>query len=1108
MKISLQCYLLLILVGISTTCTYAQNWVLDGPDDANQPAFNMNDADLAADKTGGFYLAYADWDNGQYKACVRFWNGSQWGQVGNPYFSGGRIEHIRIALTPNNQPYVVYKDFSAAGKATVKTYVNGSWSNVGSAASAGGAQYPNIAIDGLGVPYIAYADSLQGDKLTIKKWNGSTWDLVGTTGFTPASSSNFKIVFNQANVPFVSTVYYNGTNTVCNIYKLNSGSWSSIGIVGNTYLEYNRSITTTDLAIDANDTLYVAYGDDNNNRLAKVKKFDGSNWLLVGNGSLSPGYATRLHIIVDTINSVYMSCASSYNPSSTTAEYGVVRRFNGTTWNRVGLDSFVLKQKMSLPTMVLDTAGIPALLFIGQEEFRKIQLRKFDGTNWGTILGTTMGITNSPAESFLLFSATTPDGTNAYVTTSKFNNSNFDSSAVLRYDNGAWTLIGKSDAAHWSGLITEIAVHPNGQPWIVVSNFSNSQYSVWRYDGVKWINTNKPGTQSGGPVSLCFDDAGTAYFAHQAYTIGLYTMKYTLSGGWQNIGSPIPSNNSFAFIRMKTDRNGAPHLLGGIHGSQNQYAFGIYRYSNNSWSASSIIGTINSGFGVPAGSTPDFAFDTANQIYTTFLNTSPSRIVVRKHNTLTYNFVDVGSILTATQRGQYPRIQFAPDGTLYLHYSDISVNPLGSTTVQKLDMNNDWVNVGSPSFTKSFTQMPHLFILNNQLMSAYADGALYAYRYNCNQPLTVSQQPVNTPVCVDSNATISVNAIGAASYQWQYFDGIQWRFLDNNAVYGGVQNAALTITGAKFPMNGYQYRCILKNACGLPVITATATLMIETPNLASPSITIVADTNKICAGLPIRIVAQVANPGVIRLYTWKRNGMIIPASNDSILITTTIADGDIITCEYTRTSVCGNAAAIAISNNISFQVASNQASTVTVNANPGTTIPSGQSVTFTANVVNTGINQTYQWFLNTNAVAGEINPSYTTSTLANGDQVYVTVSRMDTCAGVATVSSSPAVISVTTGVKNLEHFNGDLLIFPQPAKNHIMIRSKNALSAGKYVVKLYSLTGTSIFNQEFTIDGLTNDYKINLPEQLSNGFYHLVITNSKSVIGSTISIMR
>ena len=76
--------------------------------------------------------------------------------------------------------------------------------------------------------------------------------------------------------------------------------------------------------------------------------------------------------------------------------------------------------------------------------------------------------------------------------------------------------------------------------------------------------------------------------------------------------------------------------------------------------------------------------------------------------------------------------------------------------------------------------------------------------------------------------------------------------------------------------------------------------------------------------------------------------------------------------------------------------------TVTITSSASGAVCAGTSVTFTATTYNFSGTPTYQWYKNSVAINGETNATYTTSTLANADQIYVTATPGYTSGSIST----------------------------------------------------------------------------------------------------------
>ncbi len=133
-----------------------------------------------------------------------------------------------------------------------------------------------------------------------------------------------------------------------------------------------------------------------------------------------------------------------------------------------------------------------------------------------------------------------------------------------------------------------------------------------------------------------------------------------------------------------------------------------------------------------------------------------------------------------------------------------------------------------------------------------------------------------------------------------------------------------------------------------------------------------------------------------------------------------------VTVDLTSNAACAQPATVS-SSPVTILVSTPVTPAVSISAS-ATTICNGQSVTFTATPTNGGSTPAYQWKLNGNNV-GTNNATYSSTVLANGDQVTVVMTTSAGCASVPTATStqvtmvvnpaSPAAVSISESANNI-----------------------------------------------------------------------------------------
>ena len=264
-----------------------------------------------------------------------------------------------------------------------------------------------------------------------------------------------------------------------------------------------------------------------------------------------------------------------------------------------------------------------------------------------------------------------------------------------------------------------------------------------------------------------------------------------------------------------------------------------------------------------------------------------------------------------------------------------------------------------------------------------------------------------TSICSGQSVTLTAtptNGGTSPTYQW---------YKNGTAIGGATASTYTTTTLA----NNDIITCILtSNASCLSTTTATSNAITFTITAnAAASVSIAASPgNTVCSGQNVTFTATPVNGGTAPTYQWYKGGTAINGATGSTYSSTTLANGDVITCKIVSNSQCvttSNATSNAITINISGAVTP----AVSIVSGSGNSICTGQNVTFTATPVNGGSSPTYQWYNGGTAIGGATSATYSSSSLTNGAAISVVLTSSSSCASPTTATSNVINISVATG---------------------------------------------------------------------------------------------
>ncbi|GAB2811188.1 hypothetical protein GCM10027043_08250 [Ferruginibacter profundus] len=291
---------------------------------------------------------------------------------------------------------------------------------------------------------------------------------------------------------------------------------------------------------------------------------------------------------------------------------------------------------------------------------------------------------------------------------------------------------------------------------------------------------------------------------------------------------------------------------------------------------------------------------------------------------------------------------------------------------------------------------------------AFSNPAALAVTVGAGFVPGVSITTNTTTTCTGAMVTFTatpVNGGTAPVYQWQV-----------NGVNAGTNSPVFSTNTL---VNGDNVTVSMTSTlpCANPAAASSNSITMVVAAPQTPAVNIAAAPgNIICQGTAVSFTATAFNTGGGTVnYNFKINGSTVQNGALSTYSSTTLSNGNTITCDITISGGNCISSTSAISNTITMQVNANLTPSVSISASPAASICKGSLVSFTAVAVNGGTAPVFQWKLN-GVNTGTNAAVYSSTLMANGDIITVQLSSNAACALPATVSSNAVVMSVTDPV--------------------------------------------------------------------------------------------
>ncbi|MEI7726661.1 MAG: T9SS type A sorting domain-containing protein [Bacteroidota bacterium] len=305
------------------------------------------------------------------------------------------------------------------------------------------------------------------------------WKYVGNEGFTAGEAAFTNLAFSLSGQPYIA--FMDGTNSKkLSVMMFDGNNWGYAGNAG-----ISSGVTDEiSLAISPSDNKpYVAYRA--NGEGGVVVKFDGTTWAKVGQGL---GEAGCVSLAFSPSGEPYVACSYYVTGLSGNAK---VMKFIGTEWVNVGIAGFSAG-KVQYISLAFSPSGQPYVAYMDEGNSSKSTVMKFDGTNWLNV-GNAGFSSDTVQYTSLAFS---PLG-EPYVAFQDWGNSK--KTTVMMFNGATWVNVGNSGFSIGEADYTSLSFSPtNGQPYVAFKDFGNSRKAtVMKYNGTNWVNVGNNGFSPG-----------------------------------------------------------------------------------------------------------------------------------------------------------------------------------------------------------------------------------------------------------------------------------------------------------------------------------------------------------------------------------------------------------------------------------------------------------------------------------------------------------------------------------------------------------------------------------------------------------------------------------
>jgi len=326
---------------------------------------------------------------------VGFAQAGQWVDVNgqktkNGLISGRKGGETNIVVSDSGKIFAAYQD--KKDQVFVKEFIDNNWSFLPSGSFADyvarNGDKASLAVDGENV-YIAYKDLDAKKRARVKKWDGVMWSDLSDAGHLDGYVSDLGgfepvLCLDKTGDNLYAAFRDEVSGERIKVMKWSeSFGWNNVSDPNNSDGLISDSFASeVDVkASKSNQEIFFAYEDLANRNRIRVKKWDGSNWSDLSDGSHPEGYASDIagfspSIDTDGSGNLYLAYTGKNNKNT------YIHKWDGNHWEDVG-GGIAVRGRTIESTIIIDERGYLYLAYSQKDKNKwHVRAKVWDGLAW------------------------------------------------------------------------------------------------------------------------------------------------------------------------------------------------------------------------------------------------------------------------------------------------------------------------------------------------------------------------------------------------------------------------------------------------------------------------------------------------------------------------------------------------------------------------------------------------------------------------------------------------------------------------------------------------------------------------------------------------------